>query len=222
MRRLPCGSVRAAFQHTSLAPIPGSAGCPVLASHVGNRLVRCRLARHWLIGVKGAGRRVCGGLPPGAGAAWFSQCWAMRRRGVLPARDPVRSRAAWLCGGSGPRGPVPGGFVSLLLALRTPYSPAVLLADHHPSGECGRPPVGLRGGWEAAGPKLLSPSWIPQTPCHGPRLRPTLAPRVSLRAKALSMEETGHHSSRPPPRWTALKLPEAVHVYPGRARVCSY
>ena len=73
LRELPCGSVGAASQHTSLTPIPGSAGCPVLASHVGNRPVRRRLVRHWLIGVKGAGRRVCGGLPPGAGVAWFSR-----------------------------------------------------------------------------------------------------------------------------------------------------
>ena len=153
MRGLPCGSVGAAFQHTPLAPIPGSAGSPVLASHVGNRLVRRRPVRHWLIGVKGAGRWVCGGLPPGAGAACFS-VWGFAPPGTMIARDPVRSHAAWLLGGCGSRDPVPGGIVSLLLAFRSPYSPAVLLADHHPSGECGRPPVGLRGGWEAAGPKL--------------------------------------------------------------------
>ena len=89
LRELPCGSVGAVSQHTSLAPIPGSAGCPVLAPHVGNRPVRCRLVRHWLIGVKGAGRRVCGGLPPGAGAAWFSSVGL--RAVVGPCSRAIRS-----------------------------------------------------------------------------------------------------------------------------------
>ena len=45
-------------------------------------------------------------------------------------------------------------------------------------GSVGRPPVGLRGGWEAAGPKFLSAlTWI-LTLENGPRLRPPLTPRL--------------------------------------------
>ena len=48
--------------------------------------------------------------------------------------------AAWCRGGCCPRGPAPGDLVLLLLATRAPYSPAVFLAAHHPSGECGPSP----------------------------------------------------------------------------------
>ena len=45
-------------------------------------------------------------------------------------------------------------------------------------GSVGRPPVGLRGGWEAAGPKFLSAlTWI-LTLENGPRLRPPLTLRL--------------------------------------------
>ena len=73
---------------------------------------------------------------------------------TLPAHRALR---VWgpFCGGCRdgclPRGPVPGGFVRLLLASRFPYSPAVLLSALHPSGEWGPSPswaprwVGGRG-----------------------------------------------------------------------------
>ena len=48
--------------------------------------------------------------------------------------------AAWCRGGCCPRVPAPGDLVLLLLATRAPYSPAVFLAAHHPSGECGPSP----------------------------------------------------------------------------------
>ena len=70
--------------------------------------------------------------------------------------------AAWCRGGCCPRGPAPGDLVLLLLALRVPYSPAVFLAAHHPSGECGPSPswtprwVGSRGAEISLGPNMDS------------------------------------------------------------------
>ena len=58
------------------------------------------------------------------------------------------------------------------IALRYSWRPTTL------RGSVSRPPVGLRGGWEAAGPNFLSAlSWI-STLQNGPRLRPPLTPRL--------------------------------------------
>ena len=68
--------------------------------------------------------------------------------------------AAWCRGGCCPRGPAPGDLVLLLLATRAPYSPAVFLAAHHPSGECGPSPswtprwVGSRRAEFSLGPTM--------------------------------------------------------------------
>ena len=91
--------------------------------------------------------------------------------------------AAWCRGGCCPRGPAPGDFVLLLLATRAPYSLAVLLADHHPTGECGPSPswaprwVGAREAeiscshtMATFATKRTSASAVPQsppTPGHG-------------------------------------------------------
>ena len=58
------------------------------------------------------------------------------------------------------------------IALRYSWRPTTL------RGSVGRPPVGLRGGWEAAGSNFLSAlPWILILQ-NGPRLRPPLTPRL--------------------------------------------
>ena len=132
-----------------LSPLPGS-GClhPLVGGGVAPSLPP---VASLFYGVKGSGRWVRGGLSPGEGPSESLSA------GTCAVLAPCL-REAWSClvaalcrGGCCPRGPAPGDFVLLLLALRAPYSPAVFLAAHHPSGECGPSPswapgwVGSRG-----------------------------------------------------------------------------
>ena len=145
-------------------------------------------------GVKGSGRWVRGG---GGGGGVVARCrgrlsfLSVGTCAVLaPCLREARSClvAAWCRGGCCPRGPTPGDFVLLLLATRAPYSLAVLLANHHPTGECGRPLVGLRGWREPARPKFLAHlPWRLLLP-NGTRLRlspnpPNPRPRTPLRLR---------------------------------------
>ena len=95
------------------------------------------LVASWFYGVKGSGRWVRGGCRRVQGPPEFL---SVRTCAVLaPCLREAQSClvAAWCRGGCCPRCPAPGDLVLLLLALRAPYSPAVFLAAHHPSGECG-------------------------------------------------------------------------------------
>ena len=107
--------------------------------------------RHWLMRSRGADDGYAGGCRRVQGPP---ESLSVGTCAVLaPCLREARSClvAAWWQGGCCPRGPVPGDLVRLLLASRAPYSPAVLLAAHHPTGECGPSPswapwwVGGRG-----------------------------------------------------------------------------
>ena len=176
MRGLPCGvSLGSSPKHVFGASLR-ICGMPRVGlargKSAGQASPRAALAHRgqgsWATGMRGAAagcrgrlswgrlaRRVGGPVlavgpsSPGAGRPLLSAGMC-----ALPAHRALR---VWgpFCGGCRdgclPRGPVPGGFVRLLLASRFPYSPAVLLSALHPSGEWGPSPswaprwVGGRG-----------------------------------------------------------------------------
>ena len=123
--------------------------------------------------------------------------------------------AAWWQGGCCPRGPVPGDLVRLLLASRAPYSPAVLLAAHHPTGECGPSPswapwwVGGRGAESS-----YQITWL-LTLENGPRLRPLPIP-YSLRLRPLPSPYSPW--LRPPPSPHSPRLRPLHSPYSPRLR----
>ena len=77
-----CGASRdVSLAHPS-SPIPGSEGSPRVGLARGKSAGQASLYASLAYGVKGAGRRVCGGLPPGTGAVWFLQRGVSRLPGV--------------------------------------------------------------------------------------------------------------------------------------------
>ena len=124
--------------------------------------------------------------------------------------------AAWCRGGCCPRGPAPGDLVLLLLATRAPYSLAVLLAAHHPTGECG-PSPSWAPRWVGAREAEFSNriTWL-LTLENGPRLRPLPNP-CSLRLRPLPNPYSPRlrpHPSPHSPRLRPLPSPYSPRLRP--------